>query len=98
MSSETVDDASLTAETSKPRRGRVWPPLAALGAYWLLTLGLGFTSLPISSTFMTSFFARVLLLLVFLVWWFAYRGASWKEKFGAFALALLFGAAVGWIS
>src|SRR6267378_3136857 len=98
MSNATVDDASLAAAPATPRRGRVWPPLAAVGAFWILTKGLEQTSLPISSTFMTSFIARVALLLVFLVWWFAFRGASWKEKFGGFAVALIFGAAVGWLS
>lgn len=75
MSVETVP-AGVPAETEPPKAARpprAWPPLALLGIYWGIAIGLRYVEVPFFFRFLYGMAAPALLLIAFSIWWWRNR-------------------------
>lgn len=87
---ETSDLATHPSPAEKPR-GRVWPILVILAAFWVFELSVYSIEMAAFTRFVGRFSIYLALFLVFLVWWFTYRGFRLRDRF--LAVGAMFGLA-----
>lgn len=95
MTSEIVATSSpilVEQRAAEPAKSpRVWPAVAMIGLFWTVHFVTARMELPTFVRFLESMALSVLLALGFLLWWFLNRRVRLRERFVAFAAAILGG-------
>src|SRR5262245_43676531 len=91
---EPSSNANLFAE----RRPRLWPAFLLLALFFTIYKSFDWLELSMGNRFVYRMLNYAVLLLLFLIWWFAASRVRWSDRLFAFGVAVSSGIAAGYLA